>query len=125
VAVIQNFLGNKKADDYEELITGLRLAYRNLGCNMSVHCSISILVTLINFPRILGLLVMNRTGWALTPGSHDDGNLLSGAMGHKYDGMTIVGASHEITMRKSTNAKATNAKATNANSCLIRIYFNF
>jgi hypothetical protein len=46
-------------------------------------------------------------------------------MGHKYDGMTIVGASHEITMRKSTNAKATNAKATNANSCLIRIYFNF
>ena len=36
VSVIQNFLGNKKADDYKELVSRLLLAYRDFGCNMSV-----------------------------------------------------------------------------------------
>ena len=36
VAVIQNFLGNKKADNYEFLVTRMLLAFRDLGCNMSV-----------------------------------------------------------------------------------------
>ena len=35
-AVIQNFLGNKKADNYEVLVTRMLLAFYDLGCNMSV-----------------------------------------------------------------------------------------
>lgn len=36
VAVMQNFLGNKKANNYEVLVTRMLLAFRDLGCNMSV-----------------------------------------------------------------------------------------
>ena len=36
VAVTQNFLGNKKADNYHVLVTTMLLAYRDLGCKMSV-----------------------------------------------------------------------------------------
>ena len=35
-AVVRNFLGNKKAHNYEDLVTNMLLAYRDLGCNMSV-----------------------------------------------------------------------------------------
>lgn len=34
--VVENFLGNKKADNYKELVTRLLLAYQKLGCNMSL-----------------------------------------------------------------------------------------
>ena len=36
VEVIQNFLGNKKADNYHVLVTTMLLAYRDLGCKMSI-----------------------------------------------------------------------------------------
>ena len=36
VAVTQNFLGNKKADNYHVLVTTMLLAYRDLGCKMSI-----------------------------------------------------------------------------------------
>ena len=36
VAVTQNFLGNKKADNYHVQVTTMLLAYRDLGCKMSV-----------------------------------------------------------------------------------------
>ena len=36
VAVTQNFLGNKKADNYYVLVTTMLLAYRDLGCKMSI-----------------------------------------------------------------------------------------
>ena len=36
VEVTQNFLGNKKADNYHVLVTTMLLAYRDLGCKMSI-----------------------------------------------------------------------------------------
>ena len=36
VAVMQNFLGNKKSSGYEVLVENLLSAYQQLGCNMSV-----------------------------------------------------------------------------------------
>lgn len=36
VLVVKNFLGNKKATNYAELVTNMITAYRNLGCNMSI-----------------------------------------------------------------------------------------
>ena len=36
VAVMTNFLSNKKADNYETLVANMLSAFRNLGCNMSV-----------------------------------------------------------------------------------------
>ena len=36
VAVVQNFLGNNKAENYSELVNRMHLAFRDLGCNMSI-----------------------------------------------------------------------------------------
>ena len=36
VTVIENFLGNKKANNYETLVTNLLSAFYDLGCNMRV-----------------------------------------------------------------------------------------
>lgn len=36
VAVVQNFLGNHRADNYEEIVNNMLTAFKNLGCNMSV-----------------------------------------------------------------------------------------
>ena len=36
VAVVQNFLGNNKAENYSELVNRMLLAFRDLGCNMSI-----------------------------------------------------------------------------------------
>ena len=36
VAVTKNFLGNKKAENYEHLVQRMLLAFRKIGCNMSV-----------------------------------------------------------------------------------------
>lgn len=36
VQVVNNFLGNNKARNYEELVTKMLTAFRNLGCNMSI-----------------------------------------------------------------------------------------
>lgn len=34
--VIQNFLGNKRADNYEEIVATMISAYREMGVNMSL-----------------------------------------------------------------------------------------
>ena len=36
VAVMANFLANKKADNYDTLVANMLSAFRDLGCNMSV-----------------------------------------------------------------------------------------
>ena len=36
VDVVHNFLGNKRADDYEEVVLRLLGSYQQLGCNMSI-----------------------------------------------------------------------------------------
>ena len=36
VLVVKNFFGNNKASNYEELITNMLYAFKNLGCNMSI-----------------------------------------------------------------------------------------
>ena len=36
VMVVKNFLGNNKSSNYEELITNMLYAFKNLGCNMNI-----------------------------------------------------------------------------------------
>lgn len=36
INVIENFLGNKRADNYEELVREMIEAYRNMGVHMSL-----------------------------------------------------------------------------------------
>ena len=36
VDVVRNFLGNRKAENYEELVRRLLRSYQQLGCNMSI-----------------------------------------------------------------------------------------
>lgn len=36
VAVVQNFLGNKKAENYEDIVAAMLTNYCKLGCNMSI-----------------------------------------------------------------------------------------
>ena len=51
--VVQNFLGNKKADNYEEIVEELLMSLRDLGCTKSikVHYLHS---HLVSFPENLG-----------------------------------------------------------------------
>src|ERR1043165_8831227 len=37
VLVTKNFLGNKKADSYEELVQNMLANFKNLGINMSIN----------------------------------------------------------------------------------------
>jgi hypothetical protein len=37
VLVVKNFLGNKKADDYTQLVEDVLFLFNMLGCNMSVN----------------------------------------------------------------------------------------
>ena len=34
--VVRNFLGNKKALNYADLVSNMLIAFKNLGCNMSI-----------------------------------------------------------------------------------------
>lgn len=34
--IVRNFLGNHRAENYEELVNNLLAAYKNMGCNMSL-----------------------------------------------------------------------------------------
>ena len=55
VLVVKNFLGNNKASNYEELITNMLYAFKNLGCNMSIK--MHYLFSHINrFPENLGAM---------------------------------------------------------------------
>lgn len=55
VEVVQNFLGNKKAEDYELLVNRMLLAFRDLGCNMSIKLHF-LNSHLDKFPENLGAL---------------------------------------------------------------------
>jgi len=37
--VVKGFLGNRRAQNYEELVNNLLQSYQKLGCNMSLKCS--------------------------------------------------------------------------------------
>ena len=52
--VAKNFLGNKKADNYEEIVEELLMSLQDLGCRMSmkIHYLHS---HLDNFPENLGM----------------------------------------------------------------------
>ena len=57
--VIKNFLGNKKAQNYEILVSEMLFAFRDLGCKMSIKvhfCS----VTWTNSQKTLESSVTNR-----------------------------------------------------------------
>lgn len=51
--VVHNFLGNKRAANYEEIVKRMLLAYRNLGCNMSIKVHF-LMSHLFSFPKNLG-----------------------------------------------------------------------
>ena len=54
VAVVQNFLGNNKAENYKELVNRMLLNFRALRCNMSIKLHF-LNSHLDKFPDDLGL----------------------------------------------------------------------
>ena len=62
VAVMANFLGNKKAGNYEILVANMLLAFCDLGCNMSVK--LQYLYSHLNrFPENLGAVSDEQDEW--------------------------------------------------------------
>ena len=51
VTVVKNFLGNKKAENYKDLIQTLLKNFHLLGCNMSIKVHFSTVI-FINFLKI-------------------------------------------------------------------------
>ena len=116
VAVTRDFLGNKKADNYHVLVTTMLLAYRYLGCKMSIklHFLHGYLDISPRNPRAVSVEQCERF--------HQD----IVTMEHRYQGrwaetwwQTTAGASSEIAPRKSTRAGATSV-----NPCLNRANFD-
>ena len=62
VAVLANFLGNKKADNYETLVANMLSAFRDLGCNMSVKLHY-LYSHLDRFPENLGAVSDEQGEW--------------------------------------------------------------
>ena len=62
LAVMANFLGNKKADNYETLVANMLSAFRDLGCNMSVKLHY-LYSHLDRFPENLGAVSDEQGQW--------------------------------------------------------------
>ena len=62
VAVMANFLGNKKADNYETLVVNMLSAFCDLGCNMSVKLHY-LYSHLDRFPENLGAVSDEQGQW--------------------------------------------------------------
>ena len=71
VDVVRNFLGNRRAENYEEMVRRLLRSYHQLGCNMSIKIHF-LFSHLEQFPVILVTIVMNK----VLSGSEDDGGTL-------------------------------------------------
>ena len=105
VAVTQNFLGNKKADNYHVLVT----TYRNLGRKMSIKLHF-LHSHLVEFPN-------NSKAVSDEQGERFHQDLMT--IKHRYQGrwdrnMMAVSSSWIITrdcLRKSTSAGATSANS--------------
>ena len=62
LAVMANFLGNKKVDNYETLVANMLLAFCDLGCSMGVK--LQYLYSHLNrFPENLGAVSDEQGEW--------------------------------------------------------------
>ena len=113
VAVVQNFLGNNKAENYSELVNRMLLAFRNLGCSRGINLHF-LNSHLDQFSDNLGA-VSDEQGERF----HQDLKIMKELyQGHRDKSMmTTAGALNEIAQMKFTNAKVINA-----NSCLNKIH---
>ena len=85
VAVMANFLGNKKAGNYEILVANMLLAFCDLGCNMSVK--LQYLYSHLNrFPENLGAVSDEQGEWF----HQDYGRALPREMGQTYGGRLLL-----------------------------------
>ena len=55
VQVVMNFLGNTKVENYEDLVANILVAFKNLGCNMSIKMHY-LYSHMDRFPKNLGSL---------------------------------------------------------------------
>jgi hypothetical protein len=88
VLVEKNFLGNKKADNYTQLVEDMLLYFNRLGCNMSdkVHYLHS---HLDRFPKNLGEL-SEEQGEKISPRHKNNGNQIPRKMGCTHDGRLLL-----------------------------------
>ena len=59
VGVVQNFLGNKKADNFVNIVQSMLDAYRRLGTNMSIKVYFCITIS-IAFLKTVVMLAMSK-----------------------------------------------------------------
>ena len=116
VAVTQNFLGNKKADNYHVLVTAMLLAYRDLGCKMSIKLHF-LHSNLVEFPS-------NSKAVSDEQGERFHQDLMT--MEHRYQGRwdSNMMAVYCWSITRDCPRKSTSAGATSANSCLNRAKFD-
>ncbi|CAJ0962494.1 unnamed protein product [Ranitomeya imitator] len=82
--VVQNFLGNKKAENYEEIVEEQLMSLRNLGCRMSIK--IHYLHSHLDFfPENLGD-VSEKQGEHFHQDIKNNGRTVSRPVGLTYDG---------------------------------------
>ena len=114
VAVVQDFLGNNKAENYIELVNRMLLSFCDLGCTMSIKFHF-LNSHLDQFPDNLGA-VSDEQGERF----HQDLKIMEERYQGRWDkNMT---ADYCWSIKRNCPMKCTNAKVTNANSSLNKIH---
>ena len=92
--VIHNFLGNKRADNYIELVEELLLSLQDLGCRMSIkvhylHSHLSEFAANLGARRVF------------PSGCQSDGRMLSRLMELQHDGRLLLEFDERCPLRTS------------------------
>ena len=111
VAVVQNFLVNNKAENYNELVTRMLLAFRDLRCNASIKLHF-LNSHLDQFPDNLG---SDEQGERF----HQDLKIMEERYQGHWDKNMM--ADYCWSIKRNAQMKCTNAKVTNTNSGLNKI----
>ena len=88
VLVVKNFFVNNKTRNYAELVNNMLVAFRNLGCNISVKLH-NIFSHMDRFPENLGSM-SDEQGGEIPSGPERDGDQVSGLLGHSHDGWLLL-----------------------------------
>ena len=91
--VSQNFLGNTKSENYENIVNELLENYKNIGCSMSLKLHF-LHSHLEYFPQNLGDYSEEQgwTWWTISSWHKGNGESISGKIGCQHDGRFLLDA---------------------------------
>uniref|UniRef100_A0A1B6DH53 Uncharacterized protein n=1 Tax=Clastoptera arizonana TaxID=38151 RepID=A0A1B6DH53_9HEMI len=82
ILVVENFLGNHKPPNYEEIVQNMLTNFQTLGANISIKLYYLRTIIWINFRIIYEIIVRNKE----SQDPKSNGGKISGSMGLSHNG---------------------------------------